>query len=173
MNTSTNHWLGQFTKGLLLIFLGLLSLSLPTLTSYTLNIILGWLFAVGGVMIMVDAMATKREGSLFLPMLLGMLLLLCGLFMLIKPLAGILTLSTLLTTYLLAQGICTLLLWWAVRAHKGAGWIAINGLVTLLLAILILSQWPIGGLVFIGIVIGIHLMMWGLADILFSLARRA
>jgi uncharacterized membrane protein HdeD (DUF308 family) len=52
------------------------------------------------------------------------------------------------------------------------GWHALNGLITLVLGILILAQWPVSGLWVIGLFVGIELVFYGGAWILVALGLR-
>jgi uncharacterized membrane protein HdeD (DUF308 family) len=54
----------------------------------------------------------------------------------------------------------------------GWGWVLLNGVVTGLLGLLIYKQWPGSGLWFIGLYIGIDLIMSGWAWIMLSLGLR-
>ena len=53
------------------------------------------------------------------------------------------------------------------------GWHALNGLITLVLGILILAQWPVSGLRAIGLFLGIELVFYGAAWVAVALRLRA
>jgi len=53
------------------------------------------------------------------------------------------------------------------------GWHALNGVITLLLGILILAQWPVSGLWVIGLFVGIELIFYGGAWIVLALSLRS
>jgi len=53
------------------------------------------------------------------------------------------------------------------------GWHALNGLITLLLGILVLAQWPVSGLWVIGLFVGIALIFHGVAWIALALDLRS
>jgi uncharacterized membrane protein HdeD (DUF308 family) len=56
-----------------------------------------------------------------------------------------------------------------LAAHvAGAGWWVMDGIVTLLLGILVLAQWPVSGLWTIGFYVGITLLMHGFSWIMFE-----
>ena len=57
-------------------------------------------------------------------------------------------------------------------ALPGWGWQAADGIITLVLGILVLAQWPASGLWVIGLFIGIDLIFYGGAWIAFALALR-
>ena len=53
------------------------------------------------------------------------------------------------------------------------GWHALSGLITLLLGILVLAQWPVSGLWVIGLFVGIELLFYGGAWIALALDLRS
>jgi uncharacterized membrane protein HdeD (DUF308 family) len=53
------------------------------------------------------------------------------------------------------------------------GWHALNGLITLLLGILVLAQWPVSGLWVIGMFVGIALIFNGASWIALALDLRS
>jgi uncharacterized membrane protein HdeD (DUF308 family) len=53
------------------------------------------------------------------------------------------------------------------------GWHALNGLITLLLGILVLAQWPVSGLWVIGLFVGIELIFAGVAWMALALNLRS
>src|SRR5262249_39372703 len=53
------------------------------------------------------------------------------------------------------------------------GWHALNGVITLLLGILILAQWPVSGLWVIGLFVGIELIFYGGPWIVLALSLRS
>ncbi len=55
----------------------------------------------------------------------------------------------------------------------GWGWQAVDGIITLVLGVLVLSQWPVSGLWVIGLFIGIDLIFYGGAWIALALGLRS
>ncbi|MGD0309230.1 MAG: hypothetical protein ABSC02_08065 [Acidobacteriota bacterium] len=51
----------------------------------------------------------------------------------------------------------------------GWGWQAMNGVITLVLGILVLAQWPVSGLWAIGLLVGIDLTFYGWAWVALAL----
>ncbi len=162
----------QLAKGILLMLLGLAALSMPTLTTYAVNLTLGWSLLLGGVFIGLGLVFGKSEDGVFRNLILTILLILIGVLILTNPIHGMLTLSAIIMIYLLAQGVFSILMWIQARKIEGAGWLGINGLISLLLGCLILTNWPMSGVVFIGIVVGVHLVFWGCAEMMFAVTSR-
>ena len=53
------------------------------------------------------------------------------------------------------------------------GWHALNGLITFVLGILMLAQWPVSGLWVIGLFLGIEFVFYGIAWIAMALKLRS
>jgi uncharacterized membrane protein HdeD (DUF308 family) len=58
-------------------------------------------------------------------------------------------------------------------ALPGWGWQAADGIITLLLGLLVLAQWPASGLWVIGLLIGIDLIFYGSAWMALALGLRS
>lgn len=58
-------------------------------------------------------------------------------------------------------------------ALPGWGWQIIDGIITFILGVLVLAQWPVSGLWVIGLFIGIDLIFYGGAWIALALGLRA
>jgi len=74
--------------------------------------------------------------------------------------------------FLLLAGIFQAQLALAIRPAFGWTWPFIGGLLTLLLALAILLLWPIGSLVFLGVLIGIHFLLSGAALLMMGLSAQ-
>jgi uncharacterized membrane protein HdeD (DUF308 family) len=60
----------------------------------------------------------------------------------------------------------------AALGLSGWGWHVVDGLITIVLGVLILTQWPASGLWVIGLFIGIDLIFYGLAWIAIAVGLR-
>lgn len=78
--------------GVLLIMLGIATISFPLLTTIAAKIFLGWLFLIGGIVQIVHAFSTRRWSEFLLEVLVGVLYLIAGGWLAFFPLTGIVTL---------------------------------------------------------------------------------
>ena len=106
----------------------------------------------------VHAFSARGWQGFALHLLGGVLYLLVGGWMILKPLLGALALTLLLAAFLLVQGIFQIALALRIRPARGWGWPLASGVVTLLLAVLIYAGWPSSALWVIGLLVGIHLL---------------
>ena len=90
--------------------------------------------------------------------LIGVVYVVAALYMLVLPVAGMVTLTLVLAFYIVVSGIFELVVFARLRRLRGAVWFLVDGLVSLLLAGLIFFHWPWSSLWFIGTLVGISLV---------------
>jgi len=82
------------------------------------------------------------------------------------------TLTAVLAFYIVVSGIFELVVFARLRRLRGAIWFLVDGVVSLVLAGLIFFQWPWSSLWFIGTLVGISLLLSGVARITLPLSLR-
>lgn len=105
---------------------------------------------------------------------LGCLYAAAGLYLLLLPVSGTITLTVVLVAFLFAGGVTRLITAWRAWGMEGTGWLAFAGVVSIALGILIWADLPSSATWAIGLLIGIELLFGGW-DLIFLalLARRA
>ena len=93
-----------------------------------------------------------------------------GIYMLMNPLLGVVSLTLVLAIFLLFEGILELILYFRIREVANAGWVLFDGIITLILGTLIWTQWPSSSLWLIGTLVGISLIFSGISRFMLSLA---
>jgi uncharacterized membrane protein HdeD (DUF308 family) len=152
--------------GILLIVLGGLAIAFPFVTTIATKIFLGWLFLIGGIVQIFHAFSTKGWSEFFLDLLMGVLFLIAGGWLAFFPLTGIITLTIFLAAMFVAQGVIEIVMAFRIRPLDGWGWMFLAGLVALAVGILILFDLPSSAAWAIGLLVGINLLMTGLAYLL-------
>jgi uncharacterized membrane protein HdeD (DUF308 family) len=105
--------------------------------------------------------------------LIGIVYVIAALYMLVLPVAGVVALTLVLACYIGVSGIFELAVFSRLRVKRGAIWFLINGIASLLLAGLILFHWPSSSLWAVGTLVGISLMLSGIARLTLPLSLRA
>ena len=95
-----------------------------------------------------------------------------GIYMLMNPLLGVVSLTLVLAAFLLFEGTLEIALYFRIRRVRHAGWVLFDGIVTLILGILIWAQWPSSSVWVIGTLVGISLIFSGISRFMLSLAAR-
>jgi len=95
-----------------------------------------------------------------------------GILILWRPLVTAEILTLLMGAFFLVAGLFQLITPFVISLPDW-GWHTLNGLITLLLGILVLAQWPVSGLWVIGLFVGIELVFYGIAWIALALRLRS
>ena len=158
--------------GIVLAVLGVICLIVPFQTGMAISVILGLFFIAGGVIRAMFAFIGLTWGSTLLRLLFGVLMVIVGLWMVINPDAGVRVMSLWLAIYFLVDGILGVIYSFQLRPIGGGGWVLLDGLMGIVLAWMIWSQWPFSGDAAVGILIGIKLILDGGTLISLGMAGR-
>jgi len=179
MNDSTiaskaRHLTGwSIAVSLLMILAGILAIGLPVAAGIAVNIVVAWLLVFCGVAHLVFGWHLRGFGGVIWQMLLGALYLGIGVYLLMHPVAGLLTLTLALAFYLFAEGMLEMILSLRVRPRQGWGWLLLDGIVTLILGVMIWRTWPMSVEWVIGTLVGISMIFSGATRLMLSLAARS
>jgi uncharacterized membrane protein HdeD (DUF308 family) len=127
---------------------------------------------VGGVARLAGAFSAGSFGRGTLAFIGGALTLLAGGIMVARPGIGLATLTLMLGSYLLVDGVFGAVLALQVRPEKGWGWMLFSAATSVLLGFLLLREWPLTGLWAIGTLVGVNLLFTGLSMISVGSAAR-
>jgi uncharacterized membrane protein HdeD (DUF308 family) len=153
---------GRMTMwGVVTMILGIICMSIPLVVGSSVALIIGIVVLIAGVSRLWWGFKSTGGERIFL-LVVGILTTLCGVVMLANPVftAGLLT--VLLAIYFIADGIFEILGSLSMRPEQGWGWLLVAGIISLLLGIMIWKQYPLSGLVAIGVLLGIKLIFAGL-----------
>jgi uncharacterized membrane protein HdeD (DUF308 family) len=167
------HWKFFLAEGILMLVLGLLAIAVPEVASLAITILIGWLFFIGGIFRTLSLLRHRHMPGYWWSLLTAVLAIALGLILLLRPLAGVLTLTLALIIFFVVEGISAILLAIEHRRHLPSwGWILLSGLVDLLLAFLIWDGWPSSAGWAIGLLVGINMVFVGVSLIMTSIAAR-
>jgi uncharacterized membrane protein HdeD (DUF308 family) len=172
LTTCTRSALWSIFMGSVLLLAGLIALALPFFAGIAASGFFGWLLMVGGVAHLVYAWSERGAGAVIWQILIGVVYLIAAFYMLVLPVAGMVTLTLVLAAYIMAGGIFELVVFSRLRRLRGAIWFLVNGLASLLLACLIFFHWPSSSLWAVGTLVGISLLISGIARITLPLSMR-
>src|SRR5207302_5856781 len=159
--------------GVLLILLGILAIGEPLLAAIALATFIAWLRIFVGVVHVVVAFQAHSGTSLGWKLLVGVAYLFIGGYLLLRPIVGVATLTLMLAFLFMFEGVLDFMLWWKLRRTDGAFWILVDSIVTLILGGMIYVHSPSSSLWAIGTLVGISLIMSGVARVMLSTAVRS
>jgi uncharacterized membrane protein HdeD (DUF308 family) len=167
------HWKLFLIEGIVMIALGLLAIAVPEVASLAITIFIGWLFFIGGIFRTVSLLQHRSMPGFGWSLATALLAIVLGLVLLLRPIAGVLTLTLALIAFFILEGLSAILLALEHRRHLPSwGWVLFSGLVDLLLAFLIWDGWPSSADWAIGLLVGINMVFLGLSLIMTALAAR-
>jgi uncharacterized membrane protein HdeD (DUF308 family) len=147
--------------GILLILAGLAAIVIPPVAGLAATVVFGWLIMVAGIAHLVYAWSARGAGAVVWQVILGLLYLFVAFYLIVHPGRGLLTLTLVLGSYFIVEGILEIVMFFQLRRFGPATWFLIDGIVTLLLGCLIWAQWPFSSVWAIGTLIGISLIFSG------------
>lgn len=168
------HWRWFLIEGLILLVLGAAAIAIPPLAGLAATIWFGWLLIIGGVVGLLSTLRARNAPGFAWALLSAILALAAGGLLLWNPMRGLATLTYVLIAFFLIDGIVTIILALAHRRELSGRWqwLAFNGALDLVLAIVIISGLP-GSLVWaLGLLLGIDLLFGGAALIAMALEAR-
>jgi uncharacterized membrane protein HdeD (DUF308 family) len=163
---------GSILWGVLLIVAGMLAIGAPLLAALAVNGLIAWLILISGVIHIVLAFRSHGAGSVIWKLLVGLAYVCFGGYILMHPLLGIASLTLILASLFLIEGILDIVLYFKMRSLGGSSWMLIDGIITLFLGGLIYAHWPSSSAWAIGTLVGVSLIMSGVSRVMLSLAVR-
>ena len=173
MDVLQKGWEWLLGLGMLLSVLGLVLIAAPALGTLAIDLLVGWFLIIGGVAQLFHAFMEKAWRGFLLELLSGALYVVVGLVLMFHPLAGVQALTLFLAAFLAVEGIVRIAMALRLRPAQGWGWLLVGGIVTVILALLIWSQWPASATWVIGLLVGINLLFTGWSLTMMAIAMRA
>ena len=147
---------------IVLIVLGIASLFLPEFAGISISVVFGMVIMVAGVACGSLAFAAFRTRTFLSRLLVGLAFALVGLDLLIHPGMALATVTLIVAITFAFEGFMEVASYLAIRHLTGSSYLLLNGLCSLLLALLIWRNWPTSSAWAIGTLIGINLITSGL-----------
>jgi uncharacterized membrane protein HdeD (DUF308 family) len=186
-NTAVPHGLGSGLEplhakwgwivalGVVYVIVGVIALGSVVTATVASVFVVGIMMVIAGIAEIVNAFQIKTWGKFLLWLLLGVLYVVAGFVTFENPLLAAAILTLLLGAALVASGIMRIILAFGMKAAMPWIWVAISGVITLLLGLIILAHWPVSSLYILGLFLGIDLVFAGASwiGIGFGLKKRA
>ena len=155
-----------------MILAGILALVVPAMTGVAVTLVIGWLLIISGILHLGFAWRAGGPGAVVWEILLAVVYGAIGLYLLANPVIGLEAITLALAMYLVCEGALEFVLAFVLRPLLGSGWLLVDGIVTLLLAVLIWRGWPTSSTWVVGTLVGISMFFSGLTRLMLSVAVR-
>ncbi len=158
--------------GILLVILGVAAIAFPFFTTIAAKVFLGWLFLIAGIVQVFHAFSTRTWSAFFFDLLIGVLYVLAGAWLAFFPLTGIITLTFLLAVMFILHGVLQGTIAFNIRPYVGWIWMMLAGIVGVVVGVLLILKLPSSATWAIGLLVGINLIMSGVAFLFLPNAAR-
>ena len=157
----------------LMIVAGILAIASRLAAGMAIDVLVAWLLVFSGCVHLVFAWNTRSTGGLIWELLVGILYIFIGVYLLMHPVAALLSLTIALAMYLFIEAVPEFVLGFTLRPLPGSGWLLFDGIITLILAVMIWRTWPSSSAWVIGALVGISMLFSGTSRLMLSLAARS
>lgn len=167
------NWGWLLALGIVWIVLGSLAIVMPFAATLALELVLGAIFAVGGIAQVVQAFRCRGWRGLALHVAGGILALVLGGLLLFFPLEGVLTLTLFLSAFFIVEGSVKVVSALQHRSFPHWGWVLFSGLLGITIGVLIWLGWPSSAVWALGLLVGIELIFSGWSMVMLAISARS
>jgi uncharacterized membrane protein HdeD (DUF308 family) len=154
-------WKALMTVGVVAILIGCVAIVVPEVASVGTAIFIGWILVIAGAFLIAGAFMAHSIGSVVLRLIWALLTVVVGLWLIVEPHNGTLTLTLILGIYFLFMGLTRIAVAFAGHGQQGASLVGLSGVCGLLIGILVLAKFPSSADWAIGLLVGIDLIFAG------------
>lgn len=162
-------------QGVIMTLLGIAALVWPQISSLAVELYVGWVFLISGIVGLGLMFYAPSGGSFVWALLTSALTLFAGIILLWHPIAGTVSLTLVLTAFFLAEGLFQIM---AAISHRNDfpeswGWMVLSGIADLILVALIVAGWPSSAVWVLGVFAGVNLITSGIAILVVATTVRS
>jgi len=165
-------WLWLAILGAISLVGGLLALFNPFTATMAAVFLAGWTFLIFGVFQLIQAFGIREWPGFLWSLLLGILTAIVGISILANPFAGAITLTTVVAILFLVLGVVKLMYGFSLRPVSGWGLVLLSGAVSILLGIMIFTNFPWAATTVLGILLAVELLSNGAFLLVLALGLR-
>src|SRR5215468_46247 len=102
-STIQSHWKLFLAQGVVMMVLGFLAVLEPNVATVAVSLFVGWLFFIGGIFRAASIWQSRRMPGFAWSMLTAVLAIVLGVILILRPLAGVLTLTMVLIAFFIVE----------------------------------------------------------------------
>jgi uncharacterized membrane protein HdeD (DUF308 family) len=173
-NSLHGHWRLFLTEGIVLLLLGILAIVVPPIATIAVAVLIGWLLLMSGVVGLIATFRMRNAPGFWWSLISAVLGIVAGVVLLGWPLSGALSLTLILTVFLVLEGVVSILYALEHKRELSGRWgvMLFSGIVDLILAGIIFAGLPGTAAWAIGLLVGVNLVFGGSALIAMALHAR-
>lgn len=163
------HWRLFLIEGIIFILLGFSAIVVPQFFTVVIVLFLGWIIVFGGIVHVSRALFFRDMPGFGLWLGLGLLQVIVGYFLIADPIAGVLTLTMMMTLFFALEGIFKIYLALMMRPLPHWQFVLFSGVTALVFALIILAFWSETAHWLLGLFLGINMIILGSSMVKMSL----
>jgi len=174
-NALRAHWGLFLFQGVVMVILGILAIAWPAVATVAVDIYVGWLFLISGLVGLIAMFAAPNVPAFLWTLLTAALSTAVGVMLLWKPVEGAVSLTIVLTAFFVVEGIFQIVASFTYRdvVPNSWGWMLVSGICDLALAAIIIFAWPVSAVWAMGLLAGINLLTSGFAIVVTAIEGRS
>ena len=166
------HWAWMLSLGIVMVILGVIGLGMTVLFNEIVVMYFGFLLLFGsGVQLMQAFRAEAWKGRVW-HVLIAVVYIVGGIIAVTEPVIAGMTLALLIAWTLIVIGVLRLFMGLQMRGANGWLWTLLGGVLSVVLGVMIINEWPQSGLWVIGLFVAIEILFAGWSQIMIALAAK-
>ena len=166
------HWAWMLSLGIVMVILGVIGLGMTVLFNEIVVMYFGFLLLFGsGVQLMQAFRAEAWKGRVW-HVLIALVYIVGGIVAVTEPVIAGMTLALLIAWTLIVIGVLRLFMGLQMRGANGWLWTLLGGVLSVVLGVMIINEWPQSGLWVIGLFVAIEILFAGWSQIMIALAAK-
>ncbi len=156
------------------MLLGFAAILVPPIATLAFTLVIGWLFLFSGIVGLITTFYMRNAPGFWWSLFSAVVAVAAGLVLLRWPISGTISLTIVLITFFIMEGIITIMYAIDHRNQQSLrwGWMMASGIIDLVLAGIIFAGLPGSATWALGLLIGINMVFGGTAMIGMALAAR-
>ena len=160
--------------GIFTIILGILMLIIPQVTSFAIGLIVAIALTAYGLFRVINSIIERKYiRHVFLNIVIGLILLTCGIILFLHPVFNLILLTSIIAVYFILESIATAAFAFQTRGIVHMWWLnLLTAFLQLLLGFVIIMGLPSTALWTLGVLLGINFLFSGMAMLMVSMSTR-
>jgi len=169
MDEVRKSWGWLLALGILFVVLGAACIAFDVAATFTTVLVFGWMLLISGVFALVHAFTTGTWSGFFLYLLSALFRGFTGYLLVRYPITGAASMTLVLASFFVVGGMFRAIGSGMAKFPRW-GWSAFSGLISVALGVMLLVQWPVVSVWFLGFAIGVDLIFEGAGVTAFATA---
>ncbi|TXH69027.1 MAG: HdeD family acid-resistance protein [Thiothrix sp.] len=168
----TSNWYWFILAGIVFLIGGFIAIAKPVIASFTIESMIAFFFIAGGILQAIQSFSSNRNSSFIWSLFFGILYIALGIVLLKNPVAGLFSLTLVVVSLLAASGLIKIIYSIKLRPLSGWIWMLISGLISLVLAFLLISNLAASAAITLALLLAVEMISTGLWLILIGFSFR-